>query len=313
MTLHDFDYSFSRYLEAKKSVDDRALNRLTWDALGKELTRAPFPASPRVLEVGAGIGTMLQRMVEWGLVSNADYTAIDLDPHNIASARQRLLTWAEHTTPTTQGFALEKGHSRISVEMEAIDLFEYARRQAGKRTWDLLVAHAVMDLLDIPSALPPLFSLLADGGLFYFTINFDGLTILEPALDPELDDLIIRLYHNTMDNRCLDGASSGDSQTGRHLFTHLLCAGAQILQAGASDWVVFPKAGAYPADEAYFLHFIIHTIQSSLNDHPELDAGLLADWIAERHAQVERGELVYIAHQIDIFGSYTGLHERTSA
>ncbi len=256
---------------------------------------------------------MLQRMVEWDLFSNADYTAIDLDPQNIASARQRLATWAEHTSPTAQGFTLEKGHSRISVEMEAIDLFEFARRQAGKRTWDLLVAHAVLDLLDIPSALPPLFSLLADGGLFYFTINFDGLTVLEPALDPELDDLIIRLYHNTMDNRRLDGALSGDSRTGRHLFTHLRCAGAQVLQAGASDWVVFPKAGAYPADEAYFLHFIIHTIQTALTDHPELDAGRLADWIAERHAQVERGELVYIAHQIDIFGRYPGLNEHTSA
>jgi SAM-dependent methyltransferase len=312
VTLQDLDYSFSRYLEAKKSVDDRALNRLTWDALGKELTRAPFLASPRVLEVGAGIGTMLQRMVEWELVSNAHYTAIDLDPQNIASARQRLTTWAEHTSPTTQGFTLKKGHSRISVEMEAIDLYEFARREAGNRTWDLLVAHAVMDLLDIPSALPPLFSLLADGGLFYFTINFDGLTVLEPALDPELDDLIIGLYHTTMDLRCFDGSLSGDSRTGRHLFTHLRRLGAQVLQAGASDWVVFPKAGAYPADEAYFLHYIIHTIQTALNDHPQLDVSRLAKWIAGRHTQVERGELVYIAHQIDILGRYPGLNERTS-
>jgi SAM-dependent methyltransferase len=312
VTLQDLTFSFSRYLEAKKSVDDRALNRLTWDALGKELTAARFPGPLRVLEVGAGIGTMLQRMVEWELISNAEYTAIDLDPQNISSAHQRLAAWADNGSPTPQGFTLEKGDSRVSVEMEAIDLFEFARREAGNRTWDLLVAHAVMDLLDIPSALPPLFSLLAGGGFFYFTINFDGLTVLEPALDSELDELIIRLYHNSMDMRCFDGALSGDSRTGRHLFTHLYRLGAQVLQAGASDWVVFPIEGAYPADEAYFLHFIIHTIQIALTDHPELEAGILAEWIASRHAQVEHGELVYIAHQIDVFGRYPGLNERTS-
>ena len=307
--MQDFSYSFPRYLEAKKSVDDRALNRLTWDTLRDGLDSKHFTAPLRVLEVGAGIGTMLQRMVEWELFSSADYTAIDLDPQNLTAARQRLTAWAEHTSITPQGVLLNKGEARISLEMETIDLIEFARRQAGKRTWDLLVAHAVLDLLDIPATLPLLFSLLSRDGLFYFTINFDGLTTLEPALDSELDDLIIRLYHNTMDNRMIDGARSGDSRTGRHLFTHLQRAGAQVLQAGSSDWVVFPHQGSYPADEAYFLHFIIHTIQAAINNHPELDEGQFAAWIAGRHAQIERGELVYIAHQIDVLGRYIGLHE----
>ena len=103
VTLQDLTFSFSRYLEAKKSVDDRALNRLTWDALGKELTAARFPGPLRVLEVGAGIGTMLQRMVEWELVSNAEYTAIDLDPQNISSARQRLAAWASRSLQCIEG------------------------------------------------------------------------------------------------------------------------------------------------------------------------------------------------------------------
>ena len=37
VTLEKFSYSFTRYLEAKKSVDDRALHRPTWDALRREL------------------------------------------------------------------------------------------------------------------------------------------------------------------------------------------------------------------------------------------------------------------------------------
>ena len=311
--MQNLIYTFSRYLEAKKSVDDRALNRLTWETLRNELENRHTPAPLRVLEVGAGIGTMLQRMVEWELLSNADYTAIDLDPENIISARQRLSAWTAHVTPTTQGFILNRAEKRISVELEAIDLFEFTHRQVGKRNWDLLVAHAFLDLLDIPASLPQLFSLLAGEGLFYFTINFDGLTALEPALDSELDDLIIQLYHNTMDTRMINGALSGDSRTGRHLFNHLRRAGAQVLQAGASDWIVFPQQGGYPADEAYFLHFIIHTIQTALAGHPELDARRFSVWITGRHNQVERGELIYIAHQIDILGRYTGLNGRTPA
>ena len=77
--------------------------------------------------------------------------------------------------------------------------------------------------------------------------------------------------------------------------------------------MVFPQHGSYPADEAYFLHFIIHTIQTALTGYPDLDERQFAAWIAGRHAQVERGELVYIAHQIDVLGRYMGLHERVPA
>jgi hypothetical protein len=66
--------------------------------------------------------------------------------------------------------------------------------------------------------------------------------------------------------------------------------------------VVIPVRGRYPADEAYFLHFILHTLDQALRRHPELDARQFARWIERRHAQIERGELVYIAHQIDVFG-----------
>ena len=99
--------------------------------------------------------------------------------------------------------------------------------------------------------------------------------------------------------------SSGDSRSGRHLFGYLQAAGAQILAAGASDWVVFPGPDGYPADEAYFLHFIIHTIHGALAGHPELDPYCLDAWAARRHAQIERCELVYIAHQMDFVGRWT--------
>jgi len=68
------------------------------------------------------------------------------------------------------------------------------------------------------------------------------------------------------------------------------------------DWVVFAGANGYPADEAYFLHDIIHTIGTALAGNPQLDAELLSTWVAQRHAQIEQGTLVYIAHQLDVLG-----------
>ena len=105
-----------------------------------------------------------------------------------------------------------------------------------------------------------------------------------------------------VDERITDGQPSGDSRSGRHLFHQLRQAGGEILAAGSSDWVVFAGDDGYPADEAYFLQFIVHTMQQALAGHPELDAARFADWIRQRQKQIENGDLVYIAHQIDFFG-----------
>ena len=81
------DYSFPRYLAAKQTVDDRALNAHVWQTL-----RAVLPPGPLdVLEVGAGTGTMVDRLERRGLLaSGGRYTAIDADPHNMVEAGWRL-------------------------------------------------------------------------------------------------------------------------------------------------------------------------------------------------------------------------------
>jgi SAM-dependent methyltransferase len=300
-------YSFTRYLSAKKRIDDRALNRQAWDSLSRALPPAG-PGTPlHVLEIGAGTGAMFERMIDWGLLKYADYTALDVQAENIASARQALPQWAPlhgyHCQVNPAGSLVFTGEAlKVSLQLEVIDIYDFIARHQGQKGWDLLIAHAFLDLLDIPAVLPRLFGLCRPSGLFYFTINFDGLTLLEPAIDPAFDMLIQNLYHRTMDERTVNGRPSGDSRAGRHLFGHVKDAGAEIIAAGASDWVVFPISQSYPQDEAYFLHFIVHTIHKTLAGHPGLDALHFERWVAERHAQIERGELVYIAHQLDFVG-----------
>src|SRR5215510_7169571 len=120
-------YSFTRYLTAKKSVDDRALNQYVWQSLAAALPRATLEKPLQILEVGAGLGTMIERLFAGDMLTYATYTAIDLEPTLIAEARRRLPQWA-----TAQGLQVQQDYSvqlhvqgpgqDIRVETEAIDL-----------------------------------------------------------------------------------------------------------------------------------------------------------------------------------------------
>ena len=301
------EFSCTRYLAAKKSLDDRALNRHVFNTLSSSLSTFPGSAPLQVLEVGCGIGTMVERLLDWGLLRNAVYTAIDLEPENITAARERLRFYA-----ASRGYRLtEEGevlclHPRpgqsLHVVLEAIDLYDFLEREQGRRVWDLLIAHAFLDLVDLPITLSPLLSLLGPGGLYYFTLNFDGATVFLPTIDQDLDRRIEELYHQTMDQRRVHGRPSGHSQTGRRLSRLLPALGAQVLAAGSSDWLVLPGPEGYPADEAYFLHYLIHTLASALHGHPHLPQDRFRDWLEERHRQIDRGELIYLARQLDFLG-----------
>jgi SAM-dependent methyltransferase len=297
-------YSFARYLRAKATVDDRSLNAHVWDTLQHALDVRGEDGGARVVELGSGIGTMVERLLKRRLLHRFTYRGVEAQPALARLATRRLSAWGRKhgysVDRRPDGLVLQRETEQARLAFPAADALQLARRQ--RRTADLLMAHAFLDLLDLPTALPPLLGMLRPGGLFYFTLNFDGVTAFAPSIDPALDDAIERLYHRTMDERLVAGRRSGDSRTGRHLLAELQTVDAQVLAAGASDWVVVPVNGRYPDDEAYFLHFILHTVDRALRRHSELDPRRFARWIERRHAQVERGELVYIAHQLDVVG-----------
>lgn len=246
---------------------------------------------------------MLKRLVEWDVFHQAEYILVDEMTENIEFASEWIPQWAAET-----GFGVERtGQNQmrvfdasyeVRIRLERADVFDFIER--NQEPADLLIAHAFLDLLPMPESLPKLLSLTKS--LAWLTINFDGVTTFEPSIDAALDEQIERLYHRTMDTR----PTGGDSRSGRHLFGHLQNAGAEILAAGASDWVVHALNGVYPEEEAYFLHFILHFFEESLTGHPELDADAFARWLGERRAQIERGELVYIAHQMDFLVKRNG-------
>jgi hypothetical protein len=255
---------FQRYLAAKRTVDDRAQNRFVLAALAGEVG-----VGARVIEVGSGIGSMPARLRRLGLLEETGvYLGMDSDCDNIAAARRE--------------------NDGTGSRFDCADLFEWEPEADA----DLLIAAAFLDLVDLAAALPRLIGFLKPGGLAYLPLNFDGETVFEP--EHPLDETVLAAYHASMDER----PSGGHSRTGRRLFRALPEAGFEILAAGASVWIVHAgPVGAYPADEAYFLHHILHFFSVSC-----ADVGGIEDWLADRRMQIENGCLVYLAHQVDFLG-----------
>src|ERR1700760_1771939 len=292
---------YARYLAAKTTVDDRALNRPVLAELRRLMPAGP----PRVLEVGAGVGTMVARLIDWGVVGAGEYTLLDTDRQLLDDSRWWLRDWAaaRGLPSDLRPDGLQVGELR--VRLVQAELGRYLETDQGARA-DVLIANAVLDLVDVPAILPGLLRLLVPGGAYWFTINYDGESVFAPG-HPH-DDQVMRAYHRDMDERVRYGRKAGESRTGRHLFQHLRAAGAPARAAGSSDWVVSAGPdGAYPGDEAHFLGRILDTIRDALRDRADwVDPADLAGWLTARGRQLAAGELVYIAHQLDFAGRSPG-------
>lgn len=267
--MHDF----ARYLLAKRSVDDRALNLRVWERLRSELGSCGRD-SIEVAEIGAGIGTGAERLRDWRLVeplARIRYTGVEPREELLDEARARL-----GSLPFECRFAKAKLEG-LAAEPENTGRF------------DLVAAHAVLDVVELSRSLDALLKITRPGGLLYLPITFDGETIFEPA--SSADEAVLVAYHETMERK-------GSSRTGRRLYHALRHRFAEVLEIGGSDWIVHPANGAYLEDEAFFLEFILDTIEDAVRDRVE--PSTLENWVTERRRQLEAADLVYCAHQWDV-------------
>src|SRR5215470_4437183 len=147
--LMSLDYA--RYLAAKTTVDDRALNRHVL----AELRRLMPAGAPLVLEVGAGLGTMVARLLDWGVVGAGEYILLDADRQLLDLSRRWLRDWAAARGVRTDLLrdGLQVGDLRVRlVHAELGSYLEAAQGQLA----DVLIANAVLDLVDVPAVLPGL-------------------------------------------------------------------------------------------------------------------------------------------------------------
>ncbi len=295
-------YDYTRYLTAKRTIDARSINQRVWSRFVEAMNGVSTEL--RVLEVGGGVGATAERILDAATAPEVAYTLVDLSDANVARARDNLRRWARDAgfASEVQGEALRlrRDDRRCTVRVVADDVFGFLDDTDG--TWDVLVAQAFWDLVNLEEAFARLRPVLAPGAVLYFPLHFDGLTAFEPVVDPALDMQILRIYHRTMDERITEYGSSGGSRTGRRLIFSLRDLGASLLAAGSSDWVVAAKSEGFTDDEKYFLHHMLHFVETSVATQGSIASDDLARWIRKRRLQIEDGTLVFIAHQLDVLG-----------
>jgi SAM-dependent methyltransferase len=292
---------FQKYLLAKKSVDDQALNRNVFDIFSEFVSNGKRQS---ILEIGGGIGTMVQRLAAWLPKYDLDYTLMDIDPANINAAKvvvsQITSGFTNNSQTGLQGKAAISGEKKqLRMNFLTTDVYDLSSSEGS--IWDGIVANAFFDLVELDSVLPILNKLLRPGGWIYATINFDGHTVFEPVINDMLDIKIIDAYHSSMDKRRFNGKLSIGSQSGRKLFKAFQNHGFEIRAVGSSDWVVFPRQNEYFANERYFLEVILSFLKESITPSDLISQQQLNDWLEIRKNQLDNGELLFVAHQLDYF------------
>ena len=297
--------SFRRYLRAKRTVDDRALDRRLVDAFGERLAERGENGL-RMLEVGAGIGTMLARLWEWEILPTGmiHYTAVDVDPETTAGIEPYLREWAAERSVSIEsseaGSGSKGGEIRLdgpsrTVELETVTAEAVSYAATVKSEFDALIGAALLDILGL-EGLETLVGSLAPDGVYYFPITFDGATRFRPS--HPADRAIERHYHDHMDRK-----PGGNSRAGGDALDALRrMDGTTVLGVAGSDWIVRPIDGEYPGDEAYFLRWILDSVSEAVGEVADDGFGALDEWLSARRDQLADGELVYLTHQLDMLG-----------
>ncbi|MFD1569883.1 hypothetical protein [Halorubrum laminariae] len=340
--------SFRRYLRAKRTVDDRAIDRRIVGLLRERLTERAAEAGGvgsdtdsgplHVLEVGAGVGTMVARLIDWEVLPPGEtrYVAVDRDGDTLSGLVPFLREWAADRADVSVGevesssdrgsssdgetLVVESPERTVAVEPVVADAAAYAESTAGE--WDALIGMALLDVLGL-DRLDPLLDALAPGGTYYFPITFDGATRFRP---PHPDDRAVeRLYHRHMDEK-----PGGNSRAGGDALARLRTAdGSTLLGVAGSDWIVRPSgdSGGYPDDEASFLRHILDTVEDAVgevigaekgvttagagattadSESASLSSADLDAWLRDRRDQIDASELIYLTHQLDLLGRVDG-------
>ncbi|MFW5694251.1 MAG: class I SAM-dependent methyltransferase [Alkalispirochaeta sp.] len=269
------------YLEAKRTIDDRSINPAVWHRMVQSVSDLEGDLL-RIAEIGAGTGTMIDRLREWGGFDSAvlrgrrvEYDAWEMNPATAAYVQKRL-----DDSPEIDAGRVHVGDVRARTE---------------ESSFDVVIANAVLDLFAPEETVALVQSLLSPTGLLYASIVFDGVTLMEPAIEPAVDAEVLQLYHRSM-----------TQGFGRRQVWQLHDAGFHIREIGSSDWVIPPRHGGPRDDERVLVETILDMMNQSVAEQiarggdSSITEADLSRWIDRRREQLRRGALLFEAHQIDV-------------
>lgn len=269
-----------RYLESKRTVDERSRSR----RVAAELFDA-LPDAPTIGEAGCGAGAAVPWLVDAGLRAGS-YHGVELSSPLVAHARR--------TRPAELRY---RGYDAVDTDTGgAVDEFRFgfeagdALDRLQARSHDLVIAQQFMDLVDLEAAVDALTAATDPGGLVYCPLTFDGVTLFQP--DHPADETVQRAYHEA-----IDADPDRDARAGRHLIDAFRARPGSLLAVDAADAVVHPRDGRYPGDERYFLGCLLGFVEESV---PPSSVPAVEDWLATRREQLAAGRLSYVGHRYDL-------------
>ncbi len=303
--------SFDAYLDAKRALDDRSVHGPTWRSylhrLRERVTRRDQADPPAVLELGCGMGSLLDRTVrDLDLAQAPDgpslaYVAVDASAERLGVLRER--------------FAAALGRLTVALETREGDALAILESLAAEgRRFDAVVSHAFADLVDLPLLCAAAAKVLKSGGCFYHSLVFDGITAFFPSSAGEAaeDGRYVTAYHASMARPWNGNRGIGvpaDGASGRRLLGLIASPPWRPVGAGPSDWIILPRvervdaASGEDAVVASMLDFFESSVGGPLagRERAAFDA-----WLAAKRERAAAGELGFHAHHLDVLAVLGG-------
>ena len=208
------------WLADRGPYDEAALDRAAVSQIQAWAGQLPASHVPIVVDLGSGTGAALRRARCWLADRPVRAYAVDRDAALLTQAREFVAS--EQVLPIVG------------------DLLEPLCASGGPAdgTVDLVLGHALADLVPLDRLADRAARLLRPGGLVHLALAYDGLTAFSPAIDAALDRATIAAFHRHMDGSAARQPTYGGSTAGRRVAPALVSAGLTVLVDAPSVWQV---------------------------------------------------------------------------
>lgn len=236
------------WLAARRPYDEAALDPVAIGAIQQWAVALPRDYRPVVVDLGSGTGAGLRRARRWLARRPVTAYAVDLDG-SLLSRAAASACW--HDAAPVVG-----------------DLLEPLAPNGGPPdgTVDLVVAHALADLVPLDRLAARAAALVRPGGLVHVALTYDGVTELSSVGDPirpigaGVEAAVLGSFHRHMDRPARRVPEYGGSTAGRRIGPSLQAAGFEIVVDAPSVWNV--RASDGPGGRtvlAWLLRFILES------------------------------------------------------
>jgi SAM-dependent methyltransferase len=301
------------WLAARDPYDVAALDEEAIGVLRAWAERRPDDRTLRVVDLGCGTGAGLRRALGWLSGRPVQAYAVDSDPALLA----KLAVGGSDAGPAGAevGERSVESRERVSVAAVVADLLGPLDAAGGPPdgTVDLVVSHAVADLLPLDRFAGRVPALLRPGGIAHVALTYDGVTAFDPVDEPALDRAIIGAYHRHMDLGRRSNPMHGGSSAGRRLVRAMHSVGLSVVRAAPSIWDVRASDGP---DGKAVLAGLLDFVTRSLTELDDVPAADVRRWELARRAQLAAGTLRCRVHHRDVLAARmapeasTGCHAR---